>query len=70
MNNDVVMQIACKFPPQTRLRLKDDYPHVVREVVGFKVVNGEGYLLFKDREPLSMKLLDLIKEVLPDADEC
>ena len=69
MNNDVVMQIACKFPPQTRLRLKDDYPHVVREVVGFKVVNGEGYLIFKDGE-LCMKRLDLIKEVLPDADEC
>lgn len=66
MNSNVFLQIACKFPEGTRLRLKDDYPHIIREVSGYKVVNGEGYLLFKDGSSLCMKRLDLIVEVLPD----
>lgn len=56
--------LYTKYPIGTKLRLKDDYPFVIRVVSGYEVYENETYLLFEDGSKLNIKRLEDIKEVL------
>ena len=58
--------LYTKYHIGTKLRLKDDYPFVVRVVSGYEVYENETYLLFEDGSKLNIKRLEDIKEVLTD----
>ncbi|MCR5755528.1 MAG: hypothetical protein K6G30_12055 [Acetatifactor sp.] len=64
--NKAIEQIMCKIPIGTRLRLVDDYPDVCHEVIGYKLLADDAYILFRDGTELHMARLEKLAEVLPD----
>ncbi len=60
----VLKSISERYPIGTKLRLADDYPGVVREVVGYELFADYVNLLFHDGGRLNFQRLGLIEEVV------
>lgn len=59
-----VFRTMAVYPIGTKMRIKNDYKRIVREVHGYEWFGDGGNILFLDGGRLNMKRLDLITEVL------
>ena len=59
-----VFRIIEVYPIGTKMRIKNDYKRIVREVHGYEWFGDGGNILFLDGGRLNMKRLDLITEVI------
>ena len=59
-----IFEIMEHYPIGTKMRIKNDYKRIVREVRGYEWFGDGGNILFLDGGRLNMKRLDLITEVL------
>ena len=59
-----VFAIIPVYPIGTKMRIKNDYKRIVRDVHGYEWFGDGGNIPFLDGGRLNMKRLDLITEVL------
>lgn len=58
-----VYSIPEIYPIGTKVRLSDDYPGIIHEVLGYEHFADYSNIVFKDGSKLNVNRLDLIAEV-------